>query len=120
MKIRVMGLERSEGVSKAKPDRPGSGGKDYAIGRIHAAVMLDASRNGEKNMVKGTMGTTYDGIDVAIIKRLEHLPLPFDAEVTVEDVMRFGKRESKIMEVKPLGVVTQQVSGSAAPALKAA
>jgi CTX phage RstB protein len=97
MKIRVVGLERAEGVSmktgKAKP---------YAIGQIHAVVSLE-ERNGDGSMTKGAMGTSYQ-VDPELVKRIEHLPLPFEADLTVEDVMRFGKRESKVIDVRPLAI----------------
>lgn len=97
MKITVIGLERSEGIS-SKTNKP------YAIGRVHAAVKMEEV-GGAGRMSKGTMGTSYD-VDVEAIKRLEHLPLPFDADLEVEDVMRFGKRETKVLDVRPLGVKT--------------
>lgn len=97
MKIRVVGLERAEGTSmktgKAKP---------YAIGQIHAVVNLE-ERSGEGALTKGAMGTSYQ-VDPEVVKRVEHLPLPFEADMTVEDVMRFGKRETKVIDLRPLGV----------------
>jgi len=51
------------------------------------------------------MGTTYE-VDVELIKRIEHNPLPMDAEMSIEDVIRFGKREGKVMDIRPLAVNT--------------
>lgn len=97
MRISVIGLERSEGVSQ-KSGTP----KPYAIGRVHAAVKVEAMAS-DKRMAKGAMGTSYD-VDVEVIKRLEHLPMPFEAELTAEDVMRFGKRETKVLDVVPVSL----------------
>lgn len=102
MKIKVVGMERMEGISKDQPNKPG---KAYAIGRLHAIVRLDDSRNGEKSNAVGYMGTTYE-VEVPIIRKLEGLPLPFDADMVIEDVIRFGKREGKVMEVRPLSTPT--------------
>lgn len=99
MKVIVLGVERMEGVSKEKEGR--AGGKQYAIGKVHAACVLDTARNGEKSLAKGAMGTTYD-VDVELVRRIEHNTFPFHAELLIEDVMRFGKREGKVMEVRPL------------------
>lgn len=98
MKITVYGLERAEGVSH-KSGKP----KPYAIGQVHAIVALE-ERAGEGVLTKGGMGTSYE-VHPDVIKRVEHLPLPFQADLVIEDVMRFGKRESKVMDIKPLGIV---------------
>ena len=95
MKIKVVGLERSEGVSK-KTNRP------YTVGQVHAVVSLE-QRSDASSMSKGAMGTTYR-VDPEVIKRVEHLPLPFEAEILVEDVMRYGERETKVMDLRPVGV----------------
>jgi hypothetical protein len=108
MKIKVVGFERMEGTAKAS-------GRPYSIGRIHAVAPLDTSRNSDKGQAKGYMGTTYE-VDAELIKRIEHNSLPFDAEMTVEDVIRFGKREGKVMDVRPLS----QAKDAGAPQLKAA
>src|SRR4051812_5257184 len=97
MKIRVVGFERAEGTSM-KTGKP----KPYAIGQIHAVVNLE-ERNGDESLTKGAMGTSYQ-VDPAVVKRIEHLPLPFEAELVVEDVMRFGKRETKVLDLRPLNV----------------
>jgi len=95
MKIRVVGLERAEGTSN-KSGTP----KPYAMGAIHAVVNMEES-SGQNRMTKGAMGTSYS-VTPELVKRVEHLPLPFDAELTIEDVMRFGKRESKVMDLRPV------------------
>jgi hypothetical protein len=94
MKIKVVGTERMEGTSSKS-------GKAYAIGRVHAIAPLDTSRNSERGQAKGWMGTTYE-VDVELVKRIEHNTLPFDAEMLVEDVIRFGKREGKVMDIRPV------------------
>lgn len=92
MKVTVLGLDRSEGVS-TKSGTP----KPYSIGKIFAAVRMDGPN------AKGLQGTEYQ-VDVELIKKLEHLPFPFEADLVIEDVMRYGKRESKVFNVEPLSL----------------
>lgn len=94
MKVVVIGFESSEDVSKKT-------GRDYAIGKVYAAVKLDGRNVEGKFICKGAMGTEY-GVDPSVVKKIAHLDTPFEAELLVEDVMRFGKRESKVLEVRPI------------------
>lgn len=92
MKLQIVGLEGSSGTS-------GKTGKAYEIGQLHSMARL-AGPLDAANVAKGFMGTTYR-CSVAVIKSLAHLPVPFMAEVEVEDVMRFGKREQEVISVLP-------------------
>jgi hypothetical protein len=100
MKMQVCGIEISEGTSKA--------GKPYSIGRLHTLIPLAppmASNDPNvKNVAKGIVGTTYD-CDVVLLRKLEHLPFPLDAEVTVSPIQRFGKREEVVTDVRPLELI---------------
>lgn len=109
MKIKVVGLERAEGISH-KSGKP----KPYAIASVHAVVKLD-ERDAEGTLTKGAMGTSY-GVDPEVVKRVEHLPLPFDAELVVEDVMRFGKRETKVLDLRPVAIEAARPAPAAAAA----
>lgn len=93
MKMQVFGLEASSGIS-------GKTGKEYAMASIHAVARL-APPLGTGNIAQGSMGTAYR-CTPEIVKRVAHLPLPFWAEVDVQDVMRFGKREQEVMDCVPL------------------
>jgi hypothetical protein len=115
MKVTIVGTERSEGITKDKPGRPG--GKPYAMGKLHAIVILDTSRNGEKASSKGYMGTTFENVDMEVVKRIEHNTFPMHAELVIEQVMRFGKLEGRVTDVRPLSLAKVP---DAAPALKAA
>jgi hypothetical protein len=94
MRVTVVGVERLEGVGKESK-------KDFAIGKVFATVKLETSHS-DKGLTKGAMGTEYR-VDVETVKRIEHLDFPVDAELVVEDVMRFGKRETKVLDVRPIG-----------------
>lgn len=99
MKVVIIGLERLEGIGKESK-------KPFAIGKVYAAVKLD-SRETANGLTKGAMGTEYR-VEVEAVKKIEHLPMPFEAELVLEDVMRYGKRETNVLEVRP-------VSRAAAP-----
>lgn len=92
MKMQIVGLEGSSGIS-------GKSGKAYEIGQLHSIVRL-APPLGDDNVAKGFMGSTYR-CALEIVKSLAGLPLPFMAEVDVQDVMRFGKREQEVFGVVP-------------------
>lgn len=92
MKMTIVGLEASSGVS-------GKTGKAYEIGQIHAIAKL-APPLGLNNVATGSMGTTY-ACPVAVVKTVAHNPTPFVAEVMIEDVMRFGKREQVVTLITP-------------------
>lgn len=97
MKIKVIGIERAAGTSM----KTGTA-KPYDIGNVHAIVELEESGSStDTRRSKGAMGTTYS-VSSEIVKQIEELPLPFDAEMTIQDVMRMGKRESKVMDIRPI------------------
>ncbi|MDQ0608893.1 hypothetical protein QFZ83_003064 [Variovorax sp. W1I1] len=93
MRVTVVGVERLEGTGKESK-------KPFSIGKVFATVKLETSHS-DQGLTKGAMGTEYR-VDVELVKRIEHLDFPVDAELTVEDVMRFGKRETKVLDVRPI------------------
>lgn len=98
MKVLVIGMDFAEGVS-TKSGAP----KAYSIGKLFVACKIDGQN------ARGAQGTEYQ-VDVSVIKKINTLPLPFEADLQVEDVMRYGKRESKVFDVVP---VTLKPSASA-------
>jgi hypothetical protein len=91
MKMQIIGLEGSSGTGKT--------GNAYEIGQVHSMIRL-AAPFGHGNVANGMQGTTYR-CPLAIVKTLAHLPVPFTAEVDVQDVMKFGKREQEIFGIVP-------------------
>lgn len=110
MRILVTGLERRKGIAKAS-------GKPYEMTAIHAVVKLEQIDTPDV-VVRGSMGTTYERVPVALIRKYENHPLPFEADLVVEDVMRFGKREAQVIDLRP--VVVDRTTGEVVPARKAA
>ena len=102
MKVLVCGMESAEDKSKKT-------GNDYAIGKLHALIPLDGRNVEGKFICRGSMGTEYS-VEPILIKSLSQLPLPFEAELEMIDVMRYGKRETKVIACKPLQRVPTPVA----------
>lgn len=92
MRMQIIGIEGSKGVS-------GKTGKAYEIGQLHTVIKL-APPLGDSNTAQGSMGSTYPA-SLEVINSLKAQALPFFAEVDVQDVMRFGKREQQVFAVVP-------------------
>lgn len=88
MKVTIVGLDWMEGTSKKT-------GNAYAIGRLFAILPIDG-----KN-AKGFQGAEYD-CSPELARQFDNYPLPFEAELTMQDVVRYGKRESRLVECKPV------------------
>lgn len=95
-KLNIIGMESSEGISNKS-------GKPYAIGNLHTIARLADSFQAD-GVAKGHMGTTYS-TSPAVIAKIKHLQTPFMAEVQIEAIMKFGKREESIVDVVPLAAV---------------
>lgn len=96
MKMQICGIEITEGTSKA--------GKAYSIGRLHTLIALAPPMPGNDNVAKGIVGTTYDA-DVALLRKIQHLPFPVNAEVTVTPMQRFGERVEVVTDIVPVDLV---------------
>lgn len=103
MKALVIGFEISEGVSKKT-------GKPYSIGKLYAALPIVGTG------ARGQMGSTYQ-CEPAVLRKLENMPLPTEADLEMQDVMRFGERRQEIASISPIGMPK---TGAAAAAARAA
>lgn len=92
MRAQVVGIEFSEGVG-------GKSGKPYSIAQLHCMAPLAPAMAG--GVARGYMGTTYR-VEAALVKSLEGQQVPFLAELGIEVVMKFGKPETSVREVKPV------------------
>lgn len=91
MRMQVVGFEGSQGVGKKGP---------YEIGQVHTIAQL-APPFSENGIAKGLMGTTFR-CSLELIQKLKQLQPPFMAEVTIEHVMKFGKREEQLTDIVPV------------------
>jgi len=99
MKVQIVGVERASGVSN-KSGTP----KPYDMATLHAIIRLDEQNVDDGKRIsksKGYMGASYS-VAGDIVAKIEHNTFPLVAELVIEDVMRFGKKESKVIEVRPL------------------
>lgn len=94
--VKVIGIEVTEGNAKAT-------GKAYSIGRLHTITKLAPPTGMESNIAKGFMGDVYS-VDAALLRPVAHLPMPFEAVATFETVMKFGKREQVVIDLRPVAV----------------
>lgn len=97
MKVTICGIEVSEGISKKN-------GKPYSMGSLHAMCALAPPFGGGDNIAKGFMGTTYEA-DPVLLRKVAHLPMPFEAEVEIGNVMQFGQRKQIVTDVQPVQIV---------------
>lgn len=95
MRVQVVGIERSKGTS-SKTNKP------YDMGTLHVITKL-AERSGENDLAKGFMGDSLR-VSSDIVRKIEHLPFPVACDLAVEDVMRFGKRETNVLDCVPIAL----------------
>lgn len=88
MKVIVLGMDWNEGISKKT-------GNPYSMASLFCAVPIDG-----KN-AKGCMGMAYDATP-EVVRQFDSFVFPFEADLVLQDVMRFGKRETKLLDVKPI------------------
>lgn len=94
-KMQIVGFEGSSGVGKTS-------GKAFAIGQLHTLARL-AEAYSDDGISRGMMGTTYR-CPLPLIQKIKHLQPPFVADVDVQDVMKFGKREQEVIDITPVNV----------------
>lgn len=96
MKVTVIGVEASEGISNKTK-------REYSIGQLHVMVAL-APPMDKENTSKGFMGSTMR-CDPNLVRKIAHLPFPLEVEVVIEHQMRFGEREEIVKDIRPVETV---------------
>ena len=92
MKLNIIGLEVSEGIS-AKTNKP------YAIGKLHCVVPISQTTKGT-NLARGGMGATFQCAP-ELLRPFEAYPLPFVGEAEFQAVMRYGDLVQEIVGLVP-------------------
>ena len=95
MKVQIVGHMIKEGVSN-KSGTP----KPYAIGEVHVLVPFSARDTGSTGYAGGV-----HKVEPMHIKKIAHLPLPFEADLVMQDVMLYGKQQTEVIEILPLSLV---------------
>lgn len=96
MKTTIVGIEISEGISKKS-------GKAYSMGTLHTTTQL-APPYGDGNVAKGAAGDKFE-CDPILLRKIEHLSFPLVVDIEKQDVIRFGKREQVVTDIRPLEVI---------------
>ena len=105
MRCTVEGIEFSAGVGKTSQ-------KAYEIGQLHVTVPL-AAPFGPDGIAKGKMGTTFRA-SRDVIESIKHNSVPFEADLELQVVMKFGKPETTLIGVRPVGFVGAAIPRKAA------
>ena len=50
------------------------------------------------------MGYEVECVDSEVVRRVAHLPLPFEAECDIRTVMKFGMPKQTCFDIKPTAV----------------
>lgn len=106
MKVHVIGIEISEGVSKKT-------GNPYAIGKLYVALPIVGKG------ARGLMGSEYQ-CEPAVLRKLESMQLPCVAELEMQDVMRYGQRRQEVASVTPIPPEMTPAARPAGTAMKPA
>lgn len=88
-RIAINGFEIIAGIS-SKTNKP------YDMSKIHTLIPLQPSDN-----AKGFVGSEYD-CPAHVLDKIRNMQLPFEADVEIQDVMSFGKRQQQIMSITPV------------------
>ncbi|WP_430421118.1 hypothetical protein [Methylibium petroleiphilum] len=93
MKVRVVGMKFFVGEVN---------GNKINSGKLYTECKLDDSRNeGERQFAKGLFTEEWK-VPSQAVKRLAHLPLPFDADLEVDRVGNGKESRELVIDVRPL------------------
>ncbi len=97
MKAQIIGFLMKEGMS-SKSGTP----KPFSIGEIYVMVPFSDRDDG----AKGHMGGNHK-VDVNVIKKIAHLPLPLLVDLDTRDVMQWGKQQLEVVDIRPIERIAQ-------------
>lgn len=100
MKVFLIGSTPIADISKKS-------GKPYDMSKFYSVAKLDAS-DGE---TKGHMGSEYK-TTAAVVRSVSHLDYsfhkPLEVELELEELMRYGNKETMVIAVHPVQPVSAQ------------
>lgn len=94
-KLIIQGIEVNEGVGIKS-------GKSYSIARIHTLMPLADSE--PPSVSKGFASVSFNST-AELIRKIQHLQFPIEADVTMRTVIKYSKPETEIIDIKPISVV---------------
>lgn len=95
-RYKITGIKRFDGVVD---------GKQLSSGKLYVEIRLDDSRNGEKQLSKGTYTEELTKVDIELIKRIEHIPLPAVFEMETERVGNGREARELVLDIRPVELV---------------
>lgn len=99
MKVKIVGIKRWKGVLD---------GKTIDSAKVFIEVKMDGSRNGDRDGSSAFAGgfcTEELKCPSEAIRRVEHLPLPFYADLETERVSNGKTTSEVVLDVRPVDVV---------------
>lgn len=106
-RFKVVGFKRFQGSMDGKP---------IDSGKLYIEIKLDDSRNSAQQFARGVFTEELRLPSSELVKRIEHLPLPFLAEIDTERVGNGRESREVVLDVRPVDVVkpvAQQVKATA-------
>lgn len=114
-RVEVSAMERFRGTIK---DQRAGTSNDVDSAKIHIFVKLDSRRNGSRNGSEsfkfGKVTALLPGATPEMVRRLEHIPTPFMAEVDM-DMVSDGKGGFRPSLANIVPIVDQQLVQGASP-----
>lgn len=98
-RFKVVGFKRFQGSMDGKP---------IDSGKLYIEIKLDDSRNGPQQFAKGVFTEELRLPSSELVKRIEHLPLPFLADIDTERVGNGRESREVVLDVRPVDVVKPQ------------
>jgi len=107
MKVKVVGMKRWKGTLD---------GKSIDSAKVFIEVKLDGSRNGDREGTSSFSGgfcTEELKCPSDAIKRVEHTPLPFMAELETERVSNGRDVREVVIDIRPIETAVPKVARAA-------
>lgn len=79
-------------------------GNNIDSGKLFVECKLDDSRNGTDQLAKGVFTEELRLPSAELVKRIEHLPLPFLADIDTERVGNGKQSREVVLDVRPVQV----------------
>lgn len=89
-------------------------GNEIDSGKLFVECKLDDSRNGKDSHAKGVFTEELKLPSAELVKRIEHLPLPFVADVDTERVGNGKQSREVVLDVRPVAPVVPVQASKAA------
>lgn len=83
-------------------------GNNIDSGKLFVECKLDDTRNSSDQLAKGVFTEELRLPSSELVKRIEHLPLPFIADIDTERVGNGKQSREVVLDVRPVEALRQQ------------